>query len=110
MAVLESYWGAIKELLPECFDEPRDYVLLKTPGIFSMHSLLPEVLKDLVRIQAPIMDYQGEFESRLRGLPALAPEFWLADGGHASAFGSMKGFRLLGDELCSEYQEHKPRD
>ena len=109
VAIIDSFWGALEELLPECFTSPRDYVLFKTPGIFSLNSLLPEVLKDLLRDQVNLLSYKEEMVARLRGMPALAPEFWKADSGHASAFGSMKGFKKLGDELSEEYQEHKPR-
>lgn len=34
---LNNYWNAIKEIFPEAFDEPNDFTLQKTPGVYSLH-------------------------------------------------------------------------
>jgi len=41
---LMNMWGALKELNPECFEKPREYLLLKTPGIFVMHKIFANLL------------------------------------------------------------------
>ena len=41
--LLIAYWNALRDLYPEAFREPKRYMLLKTPGVFSMHMLFPTV-------------------------------------------------------------------
>ena len=35
--VLDNYWTALSQLMPDAFKSPRDYSIQKTPGVFSMH-------------------------------------------------------------------------
>jgi DGQHR domain-containing protein len=44
---LMNMWGALKELCPECFAQPKEYLLLKTPGIFVMHRIFAHLLPRL---------------------------------------------------------------
>ena len=39
--LLIDYWTIIRNLYPEAYENPRDYSLLGTPGIDSMHRLFP---------------------------------------------------------------------
>ena len=39
--LLIDYWTIIRNLYPEAYENPRDYSLLGTPGIDSMHWLFP---------------------------------------------------------------------
>lgn len=43
--VVDNYWNAIRRLLPDAFAEPGDYSLQRTSGVYSLHMLLPDVLK-----------------------------------------------------------------
>lgn len=43
--VVGNYWDAIRRLLPDAFAEPGDFSLQRTPGVYSLHMLLPDVLK-----------------------------------------------------------------
>ena len=38
--ILNAYWEGIRRVLPNCFEEPRDYALQKAVGIQIMHQLL----------------------------------------------------------------------
>jgi DGQHR domain-containing protein len=43
--LLVDYWDAIKELCPKaCGEDAKDYVILKTSGLFILHKLLPFVI------------------------------------------------------------------
>lgn len=44
---LMNMWSALKQINPECFDEPKDYHLLKTPGVFVMHKIFANLLPHL---------------------------------------------------------------
>ena len=39
--ILINYWEAWKEVIPEPFEEPDNYVLLKTTGVFVVNRMLP---------------------------------------------------------------------
>jgi DGQHR domain-containing protein len=107
--VIDGYWRAVRSMMPSCFDEADDYVLLKTPGIFALHRLCLSVMKDMYRGHrefiekefAKMLDTTGELHN---------PAFWsvgssAADRGDAAKYGSMKGFAELGDLL---YESSKP--
>lgn len=41
--LLIDYWSVIRELYPKCFENPREYTLLKTTGIASFTYLFPTI-------------------------------------------------------------------
>ena len=41
--LLIDYWSTIRELYHNAFENPRDYSLLGTPGIDSMHRIFPVI-------------------------------------------------------------------
>jgi DGQHR domain-containing protein len=43
--IVSNYWEAIRTLLPDAFQNPDDYSLQRTPGLYSLHMLLPDVLR-----------------------------------------------------------------
>ena len=102
-ATLKEYWGAWKSLVPEAFDNAGDYVLLKTPGAFSLHQLAYYVMEVLRNsgITSPTKD---DFRNILRDLGEYAGEqFWRADNVDGAAIaGSMKGFSILADTMEEE--------
>jgi len=97
---LVEYWKAWRSLVPDAFDNPNDYVLLKTPGVFSLHQLaflILEVLKDR-GISNPTAE---DFHSILQDLGDYATEtFWRRGNAEGAALaGSMKGFAILADAM-----------
>lgn len=44
---LMNMWGAIKTLCPEAFASPKDYLILKTPGVFVLNKVFAELLPTL---------------------------------------------------------------
>ncbi|MFB0543742.1 MAG: DGQHR domain-containing protein [Candidatus Bathyarchaeia archaeon] len=47
--LLISYWNVIRELYPKAFEDPQEYSLLGTPGIFSLHRLFPSIYARCIR-------------------------------------------------------------
>ena len=93
------YWNTLAKLWPEAFADPAKYVVQKTPGVFSLHAIAPEVF-ELARDEGAID------ETTLgKALKSLGEEYdsawWLGgeEGEGAGQYGGMKGFKLLADEL-----------
>jgi len=93
--LLRRFWEAVRLVFPEAFEDPDAYVIQKTPGVFSLHELAPEVfelardkgdvsVENLTNILQPVRELDSD------GL------FWLADSDDGAAqYGSMKGFGIL---------------
>ncbi|MFA5185739.1 MAG: DGQHR domain-containing protein [Patescibacteria group bacterium] len=102
IAVINTYWKAIRELFPEAFLEPKTYSIRKTPGLFPLHSLLQAILtkksydfglsgKDLKELLKKIFE-EADVDT----------DFWRSDKlDGVTMYGSMKGFRILADQLIS---------
>lgn len=101
---LIEFWAAWQELVPEAFEDPKKYVLLKTPGIFSQHYLAGDIfgfcLAEGINIE------RKEIKGILNNLGEYAkPRYWEADNPEgAAAFGSMKGFSILHELMLEELQ------
>lgn len=97
--VLVAYWRAIRSVLPEAFSVPADYVIQKTPGLFSLHYLLRDNL--LGRIYQGLRPWdETTFLEFIQDSPELTDAgYWHKDANRAAAYGSMKGFRELADLL-----------
>lgn len=102
--VVAPFWSALMEVVPEAFEEPNQYVIQKTPGLFSLHKLLTT---DLI----PYMSTKGMDDWKIESFVQILEEspeicdasFWHKSSSRASAYGSMKGFqelyKLLRDSL-----------
>jgi DGQHR domain-containing protein len=93
---LAEYWNAIRECIPEAFEEPRRYLLQRTPGMFAFNFFLAPMI--FARF------HEGEFVKGLGGLKKLGANFWRRTNKRgARRFGSgMGGYSNLSDFLKSE--------
>ena len=113
---LVNYWTAIRELCPECYNKPRDYVLLKTPGVFALHKVARSVMEKV----GALFGYKAylkkdHLKALLKEMPSMKHIFWQArapvDGtgdelaGEASKYGGMKGYGQLAELLQSHVAE-----
>jgi len=101
--LIGRFWKAIAKLYPAAVGRPRDYVLQKTPGVFSLHAIAPQVFE----ISRSTCDGQITIEGIVRALEPMAKtydaSFWSSDEDDgASQYGSMKGFRILAVKLQDE--------
>lgn len=92
---LAAYWSAIRENIPEAFEEPRQYLIQKTPGMFAFNSFI-----------APIIFHRFDetrFGFALRKLKKLGPNFWRGSNKRgARRFGTgMGGYSNLADYIKS---------
>jgi len=104
--VINTFWKAWERLVPECFAEPSEFVLQKTPGVYSLHELLVFLLEVLRErgVTSPTVD---DFVAILKDLGDYATaEYWRRDNPEGAAvFGSMKGFRILYELMEGELKE-----
>jgi DGQHR domain-containing protein len=90
---LAEFWKAIKEVIPEAFDDPKAYIIQKTPGMFAFNSFIAPIF--LARYK------DREFSGKLAGLKKLGPKFWRGRNKQgAKRFGTgMAGYALLADHI-----------
>lgn len=102
---LRDYWEAWYQVVPDCFDNAEDYVLLRTPGIFSLHQVALHVWE--VCRRRDIEPTITNVEEMLVEIPQYTTsEYWESgniDG--AAVFGSMAGFKMLADIIKDELTE-----
>jgi DGQHR domain-containing protein len=104
--VVSAYWQAIQKVLPAPFVAPNDYVMQKTPGLFSLHKLLAHLLPVMFKGHQPWT--KENFVKFLQDSSEITDEqFWHKDGDRAAAYGSMKGFEDL-YELLRDSVQPKP--
>jgi DNA sulfur modification protein DndB len=107
--ILIRYWQALQEIFPEAFSDPGEYVIQKTSGIFSLHSIAPEVF-DMVRTKHGRITKEGLAEVLKDLNRSLSKEFgdesifWHNEDGEAAKYLGQKGFRMLTEIL----REHLP--
>lgn len=93
---LGAYWAAIRENIPEAFEEPRRYLIQKTPGMFAFNFFLgPAILAS---------SSERTFSRRLKGLRKMGASFWRRSNKRgARRFGTgMGGYANLAEYLRSE--------
>lgn len=100
--LVANYWRALADVAPAAFEDPTMYVIQKTPGVFSLHTLLRHLMGDMYRGRR-LFDRETfvEFLSASPEIPDAG--FWHRDSNRASVYGSMKGFQDLYEILAGAY-------
>ncbi len=108
--LIGRYWEAIRRVFPEAFQFPEHYVIQKTPGVFSLHELAPEVF-ELARDRGNVdVDTLYDVLKPLEEVDG-GSEYWRSDNEDGAAqFGSMKGFRILASQLRQFLPQLTPLD
>lgn len=101
-AILRNYWSALEAIFPESFSHPEVSVILKTSGVFPLHSLLKAIM--LRRGGAKENVTQESFHELLKMVFSDVDDyFWSTENdAGASLYGSMKGFRILADDFIDK--------
>jgi hypothetical protein len=96
--LIDRYWRALRSVFPEAFDDPDDYSIRRTAGVYSLTMLFPDVFERCREAR----DYSvKKMEEILRGMN-LDSEFWHTEPnrGDPKTFGTgMKSLRLLTDHM-----------
>ena len=112
--ILDAYWQGVRAVLPECFEQPRDYAVQKQTGVMTMHALLLTVIEHVRSagdsviepgsyervLETPLLELQGE---NREGELARGADFWLVGSeGAAGSFSSNAGRRVLLAKIRSQ--------
>jgi DGQHR domain-containing protein len=105
--VLDAFWRGLRNVMPEAFDDPENYVLQKGSGVIALHAALVQVI-EIVRarsastidseayeavLREPLQKLQGE-DSHAN--PVAGIDFWRAGpNGAAGSYSSNAGRRVL---------------
>lgn len=104
---LRNYWEAWRRVIPDAFESPEDYVIQKTPGIFSLHLVAKYVLKlfHLRRVADPsVEDIRVVLEDAGEAADA---DYWRSGNQVGAAMaGSMSGFKLLADVIVESLKDN----
>ena len=86
-------------MVPEAFEDPSEYVIQKTPGLFSLHLLLKDqLLLQMYQLHMDL-DEQSLYEM-IKDSPKISDfNFRHRSPNYAASYGSGKGFRKLADLL-----------
>jgi hypothetical protein len=94
------YWEAWHQVVPEAFGSPNEYVIQKTPGIFSLHLVAKYVLRlyDYHKNPDPTID---EIRVVLEDAgDAATSRYWKVKSGEGAAMaGSMAGFKIVSEHI-----------
>jgi DGQHR domain-containing protein len=105
-AAVNNFWSALRSLMPAAFEEPKNYVLQKTNGIFTWNEVAAEYF------QRRMIDGRDLGLDRITNeLSALeeyvSPEFWATSrrGGIAPNYSGRGGMHQLALEIIAELPE-----
>ncbi len=96
--LLNRYWQALMALFPEAFNDPENYSIRRTPGVYALHMLFPDVFERCREKK----DYSVAYMKQILEHAGLTSAFWSTDinTGDPRTFGTgMKSLRLLADYL-----------
>lgn len=71
---LALFWNSIQETIPEAFDEPRRFLIQKTPGYMSLHRIAPIVYRRVH--QLPPVRAERQVKRIMSKLSARGAGFW----------------------------------
>ncbi|MFA5628781.1 MAG: DGQHR domain-containing protein [Dehalococcoidales bacterium] len=103
---IKYLWIALQELIPEAFETPNEYVIQKTPGVFSFHILAFDILEEL-RVNGISDPSISDIKNILTNLEEfISPDYWRNDNADGAAMaGSMKGFNLIADDMSEKLRD-----
>ena len=95
-----DFWKAIKELLPEAFQDPSEYVIQAAVGFGTLNRLLPKLANH----------YDGTPESIKRVLEGIDPyftdaEYWKRGTGEATQYSGEGGYQKHADMIAEAIED-----
>lgn len=107
LRVIDAYWRGLRNIMPDAFDAPENYVLQKGVGVIALHTILVQVV-EIVRVRAENVTDPESYARVLKGpleklqgddrnaKPVSGIDFWRAGpDGAAGSYSSSAGRRVL---------------
>ena len=109
-SALINYWGAIKSLCPDAFDNHAEYVIQKTTGVFALHQVFTTVARYCRRSDGAMDLREETILGVLSQVPEqFAPEFWHSDGTAGLMGSSRKSYAavagLIRDAIAEKIEQ-----
>lgn len=97
--ILSRYWEAIKELCPESFDMPSEYVVQRTMGVAVLNKLLTSVINYCVTSEGQRLTKEKFKEVLTKMKEGMDSAYWHVDGTAGLAGTSKKSFSIITNKL-----------
>lgn len=97
-AWIKSFWKSLEELMPEAFEEPKKFVIQKTPGMYTLHMVFPYILYECTKAQDYSQEKMREILKRDSDHCQNA-EFWASGGEGAALYNSVGAFKILSNAI-----------
>ncbi len=96
--MLNRYWGAIKDLCPQAFEDPEQYLIQRTTGVFVLHRIFPSVVNICGDRHGRLtQEAFGDVLGKMK--VGMTDQFWSTSGDAGMAGISQKSFALLAGRL-----------
>ena len=103
--IISRYWMAICKFLPDACENPRNYALQKTVGVYSWHSVAPAVFEICRSDKDFSVQRMVKVLKNAENEDFLSDEFWASGTGDATQYSSRAGFTILGDMILKSLPE-----
>ena len=102
ISIVENFWNAVFELCSDAYNNHKEYVLMKTPGVYALHLFLPVLM--IRKSNLNVQSTPNEFEKVLQSVgDCFTNQFWRSKDGEAATFGTGgKAFNQLADHIANE--------
>ena len=106
-AVVNEFWSALKEKMPDAFRQPNDYALFKSNGVGPMHLVLRDLM---VKMHAGRRKWvKDEFRAMMDGAELLSTDgefFWHSDNeGGALTYSGKAGWVSLAKRIIHDIED-----
>lgn len=111
--ILTNYWDALKGVIPEAFEDPNEYVIQKTTGVFVFNGMLPFISEYTTDKKGNRILTKDKFVEIFEHMGlAKEPDYWHVKGGDSGVQGagtmgtSQKTFSQIREFIKGELSEN----
>jgi len=96
--IISTFWQAIRQLCPEAFEHPKEYVLQKTTGTFVLHKLMLRII-NISRNKENKVTVGSIKEVLTKLREYFNSDYWLSNGPAGQKGTNQKAFSLFAKEI-----------
>lgn len=104
---LTAFWVTVADLMPEAFEQPQDYAVQKTPGVYIFHMVIPRIFSLWLRDGK---EGRAGIQRILSANPQISEyftnaQFWRSGSGEGAGTTGMGGFARLANDITDVLPE-----